>query len=64
MQPLIQELEALTSRLPAVNIVGGGSKDSYLNELTAKGVWASSIRWGLQEGTARDKSDGADDRGR
>ena len=48
----IQELEALTHRsYTAVNIVGGGSKDSYLNELTAKAS-GLPVFAGPTEGTA------------
>ena len=48
----VQELSALTGReYTAVNIVGGGSKDGYLNELTAR-TTGLPVFAGPTEGTA------------
>ena len=48
----VQELSALTGReYTAVNIVGGGSRDGYLNQLTANAT-GLPVYAGPTEGTA------------
>ena len=48
----IQELSALTGKsYTAVNVVGGGSRDSYLNQLTAQAT-GLPVYAGPTEGTA------------
>lgn len=59
-QAAIQELQSLTGKeYTSINIVGGGSQDMYLNQMTANATQLPVFA-GPTEGTAL-ATDGADD---